>query len=106
MLRLVERLFGEGHLHDSRAGAAPLAVACELEVYRDWQVTGSEFSPGPWVIEGHLMAPAEALARLAGRGDPFRLRMLDGRQLDVFVIDGDGRIVNVEGSGFTDAPDR
>lgn len=105
MLRLVERVFGEGQLHDAQA-AAPLAVAYELDVYRDWQVHDATMVPGEWVIEGLLMAAAEALAVLAGRGDTFRLAMDDGRHLDVFVLDGHGRIVNVEGTTFNDAPGR
>lgn len=105
MLRLVERVFGEGQLHDATV-AAPLAVAYELDVYRDWQVRDATMVPGEWVIEGHLMAAAEALAALAGRGDLFRLAMDDGRHLDVFVLDGQGRIVNVEGTTFSDVPGR
>ena len=103
MLRLVERLFGEGRLHDRKTPGEGLAVAYELEVYRDWQVEGTDLTPGEWVIEGHLLAPPDALAALAGRGDPFLLRMDDGRQLDVFTLDGTGRIVNVEGTTFVPA---
>ncbi len=102
----MERLFGEGHLHDTKTPDAPLPVAYELDVYRDWDVAGLELTPGAWVIEGHLLATPEALAPLAGRSDPFLLRMHDGRQLEVFAVDGEGRIVNVEGTGFSDAPPR
>lgn len=100
MLRLVERLFGEGRLHDRRTPDRPLTVAYELDVYRDWLVEGSEMTPGEWVIEGHLLAAPEALAALAGRGDPFDLHLDDGRRLEVFTLDGSGRIVNVEGTTF------
>ena len=106
MLRLVERLFGEGHLHDTKTPIASLPVAYELDVYRDWQVTDGEFTAGEWVIEGHLLASPDALTALAGRGDPFLLRMDDGRQLEVFALDGAGRIVNVEGTTFSEAADR
>ncbi len=102
----MERLFGEGSLHDRRAPGTPIAVAYELEVYRDWDVAGLELTPGAWVIEGHLLAAPDTLTSLAGRGDSFGLRMDDGRQLDVFVLDGDGRIVNVEGTGFSETPSR
>lgn len=102
MLRLVERLFGEGHLHDAKA-ATPLAVAYELDVYRDWLVQEATMTPGEWVIEGHVMAAEGVLAALAGRGDVFRLAMDDGRHLEVFVLDGLGRIVNVEGTTFSAA---
>lgn len=100
MLRLVERLFGEGRLHDPQAPRAPIGAAYELEVYRDWQVEGATMTPGEWVIEGHLLAPPEALAALAGRGGTFTLHMDDGRYLEVFVTDGVGRVVNVEGTTF------
>lgn len=101
MLRLVERLFGEGRLHDRKTPDTPLVVAYELDVYRDWHVAGGEMTPGEWVIEGNLLAPADALASLAGRGDPFDLHLDDGRHLEVFTLDGSGRIVNVEGTTFT-----
>ena len=100
MLRLVERIFGEGRLLDPQAPNAPLATAYELEVYRDWTVEGVEMKPGEWVIEGHLLADAHALASLAGRGGTFTLAMDDGRRLEVFVTDDVGRVVNVEGTTF------
>lgn len=106
MLRLVERLFGEGYLHDPRAPGAPLPVAYELEVYRDWVVHGATMEPGEWVVEGHMLAAPAALDALAGRGDRFLLAMDDGRHLEVFILDGQGRLVNVEGTTFMDAPDR
>lgn len=102
----MERLFGEGDLHDTKTPATPLPVGYELDVYRDWQVSGGEFTPGEWVIEGRLLATPDALRGLAGRGDPFLLEMHDGRQLEVFALDGDGRIVNVEGTTFIEAGHR
>lgn len=101
MLRLVERLFGEGALHDPRAPDAPVAVAFELDVYRDWQAVGDDLQPGEWIIEGHLLAPPDVLAGFTGRGDPFSLHLDDGRRLHVFIVDGEGRVVNVEGTTFT-----
>ena len=106
MLRLVERRFGEGHLQDANPSSAPLAVAYELDVYRDWQVQGTDLTPGEWVIEGRLLASPESLEALAGRGDPFVLHMDDGRNLQVFVLDGEGRLVNVEGTTFSDPAPR
>ena len=101
MLRLVERIFGEGRLCDPKAPGTPLPTAYELEVYRDWHVEGVVLTPGEWVIEGHLLADPQALAALAGRAGTFTLEMDDGRRLEVFVTDGAGRIVNVEGTTFT-----
>ena len=106
MMRLVERLFGEGQLRDPRSDGMPLAVAYEMDVYRDWLVTGETMTPGEWVIEGHVLGAPDALAALAGLGTEFELSMDDGRTLVVFVLDGQGRIVNVEGTTFTAAPDR
>lgn len=100
MLRLVERLIGEGHLEDPHAPGMPLSTAYELEVYRDWTIDAGAMVAGEWVIEGHLLAPPDALAALAGRGNTFSLRMDDGRRLEVFVLDGEGRLVNVEGTTF------
>jgi hypothetical protein len=106
MLRLVERRFGEGHLQDANPSAPPIHVGFELEVYRDWQVQGTDLTPGEWVIEGRLLASPESLDALAGRSDPFVLHMDDGRDLQVFVLDGAGRVVNVEGTTFSDAAPR
>ena len=100
MLRLVERLIGEGHLVDPSAAEAPLPTAYELDIYRDWTIDAGAMVAGEWVIEGHLIAAPDALAALAGRGNTFVLRMDDGRRLEVFVLDGDGKLVNVEGTTF------
>lgn len=104
MLRLVERLFGEGHLHHPQGPDAPLAVAYELDVYRDWTAHDGALTAGEWVIEGHLLAAADVLAGLAGRSGSFALAMDDGRRLAVFVLDGEGRVVNVEGTTFSGPP--
>lgn len=96
----MERLFGEGRLHDPGAPDRPLPTAYELDVYRDWYVHDGALTPGDWVVEGHLLAPADALAALEGRGNTFTLHMDDARRLEVFVLDGAGRIVNVEGTTF------
>lgn len=106
MLRLVERLFGEGRLHDRKTPERPLTVAYELDVYRDWAVENGEMIPGEWVIEGHLLAEPGPLSALAGRGDPFDLHLDDGRRLEVFMLDGSGRIVNVEGTTFIEPEPR
>lgn len=98
----MERLVGEGHLYDAREPGESQRVACEIDVYRDWQLASGTLQPGEWVIEGHLLASPDVLEPLAGRGDPFRLVLDDGRVLEVFVLDGQGRIVNVEGTTFTD----
>lgn len=96
MLRLVDRVFGEGSLHHDDAAIA--VVGYELDVYRDWIVRGADLEPGAWVIEGHLMADAGTLASLAGRATPFSLHLDDGRHLALFILDPHGRLVNVEGT--------
>ena len=98
MLRLSERVFGEGHLHGT--ADVPLAVGYELDVYRDWVSEGTTLVPGEWVIEGHLLADPSRLVPLAGHGSPRVLHLDDGRRLEVFVLDPHGRIVNVEGTTF------
>ena len=100
MLRLVDRVFGEGHLHGGPS-EGPLAVGYELEVYRDWASQDGQLVPGEWVIEGHLLAAPDALEPLAGRSTPFALHLDDGRRLELFVLDPHGRIVNVEGTALT-----
>jgi hypothetical protein len=99
MLRLADRAFGEGRL-EGTVLPAPVSVGYELEIYRDWESRDGTLIPGEWVIEGHLMAAADALQDLAGHGSPFQLYLDDGRRLDVFVLDPHGRIVNVEGTTF------
>ena len=105
-MRLVERLFGEGQLRNPQSDGTPLTVAYELDVYRDWLVQDGTMTPGEWVIEGHVLGAPDALSALAGLGTEFELAMDDGRTLAVFVLDGQGRIVNVEGTTFTAASDR
>ena len=68
MLRLVERVFGEGTRREPRSPELATAVAYELDVYRDWVVDGTSLTPGEWVIEGHLLAGPAVLAALTGRG--------------------------------------
>ncbi|HTU99504.1 MAG TPA: hypothetical protein VMF13_03135 [Luteitalea sp.] len=100
MLRLADRVFGEGQLH-GLASEAPLPVGYELELYRDWSSQDGQLVPGEWVIEGHLLAAPTVLEPLAGRGTPFVLHLDDGRRLELFVLDPHGRIVNVEGTALT-----
>lgn len=102
MLRLVERVFGEGRLQAADAGEAPLTVGYELDVYRDWSVADGVLRPGEWVVDGHLLGPPGMLASLAGRGAPFDLRLDDTRRLQVFVLDAEGHVVNVEGTTITE----
>ena len=103
MLRLVERRFGEGRLDTTHAGSLT-GVGYELDVYRDWVVRGSTLEPGEWVIEGHLLAAPDALAALNGVPGPYLLHLDDDSALQVFVLDGTGRIVNVEGTTFVSDP--
>ncbi len=105
MLRLVQRLFGEGSLTDAaEAGAPVFVVGYEVDVYRDWIVAAGTLTPGEWVVEGHVLAPPETLAALAASGRPLSLALDDGRHLDVFVVSEDGRVLNVEGATFTEPP--
>lgn len=104
MLRLVDRVLGEGRLvRPGDPGAARLHVGYELEVYRDWIVDAGDMTPGEWVIEGHLLAAPGLLEPLAAQPGPFLLELGDARRLEVFVLDPHGKVVNVEGTSFIPA---
>ncbi len=94
MLRIVERLFGEGQV---LCGGTPVgAGGYSVSVYRDWQPAGREMVAGDFVIEGHLMLPPHDLERLLGAAN-LVLRLDDGRWLDFHLVGLDGAIANVDG---------
>ncbi|MPY89761.1 MAG: hypothetical protein GEU99_17795 [Luteitalea sp.] len=99
MLRLVERLFGDGEI--SEQGVLLARAGYMLAVYRDWQQAADELIPGEYVIEGHLMADPETLARLVAPLTPRELLLDDGRRLLILIVSADGAIMNVEGATFT-----
>lgn len=94
MLRIVERLFGEGRI--AKAGTAVAAGGYAVSVYREWQAQGTDMVAGDFVIEGHLMLPPHELEGLVGASD-LVLYLEDGRWFDLYVMSADGAITNVDG---------
>lgn len=94
MLRIVERLFGEGEV--LQAGVPVGRGGYSLSIYREWRAEGPEMVAGDFVIEGHLMLPPEPMERLLGASQ-LVLRLDDGRWFDFHLVSLDGAIANVEG---------
>jgi hypothetical protein len=94
MLRIVERLFGEGQV--LRGGAPVGACGYSVSVYREWQAAGPSMVAGDFVIEGHMMLPPHDLEGLLGASD-LVLRLDDGRWFDFHLVSLDGAIANVDG---------
>ncbi len=98
MLRVVERVLGEGDI--LQHGAAVLKVGYELTLYREWTPTGAELVAGPFQVEGHLLASPEALDPLLGVANVLTLALDDGRAVDVFIVNAEGLITSADERGF------
>jgi hypothetical protein len=98
VLRVVERLFGEGEL----TGPAPsgLRTGYQLAVYRNWEDRNGALTPGDFVVEGHVMAPPDALRPLLFTAEPLTLTLEDGRRLRVYVVSEEGAVSGADGSGL------
>jgi hypothetical protein len=97
VLRVVERLFGEGDL--VRGGRPVLRAGYQLAVYREWQDRDGALTPGAFVVDGHVMAAPDALGPLLFSTDPLTLHLEDGRQLDLFVVSEDGAVSGADAEG-------
>ena len=62
MLRVVERVFGEGELQGQTNG--PLKAGYQLAVYRDWRDQDGTLTAGDFVVEGHVLASPDELRPL------------------------------------------
>lgn len=98
MLRVVERVLGEGDL--VRDGAVVLRAGYELTLYREWTPRGAELVAGPFQVEGHLMASRDALEPLLGVASVLTLRLDAGRAVDLFLVNADGLITSADERGF------
>jgi hypothetical protein len=97
MLRVVERLFGEGEL---TGGADALRAGYQLAVYRNWEDKGGALTAGDFVVEGHVMAPPDALRPLLFTAEPLTLSLEDGRTLRVYVVSEEGAVSGADGAGL------
>src|SRR5262245_9334889 len=98
MLRLTERVMGEGDLY--REGTKVLRTGYELSKYQELAVRGGELSPAGEVVEGHLLAPSDALTPLLGTASPLTLHLDDGRHFDLYVVNPDGVVTSADQRGF------
>lgn len=98
MLRLAERVLGEGEVR--RSGAALGCVGYELARYLQFEVIGSELRPRGELVEGHLVAAPETLEALLGTAAPLTLHLDDGRRVDLYVLNPDGVITSADERGF------
>ena len=98
MLRLVERVLGEGDVF--REGARLLRVGSELALYRHWNVLGGTLVPAQFEFEGHLMAAPSALEGLLGTASPLTLALDDGRKVDLLLLNPEGAVTPADERGF------
>lgn len=97
MLRLVERIFGEGELR--RGGDTALPAGYQLAIYREWQDRDGTLTPGGFVVEGHVIAAADDLRPWLFTPEPLTLRLDDGRVIDVYVVGEDGAVSGADDAG-------
>lgn len=98
MLRLAERVMGEGDLY--RAGARVLRAGYELARYRQFVLSGGELLPRGELVEGHLHAAPAQLEALLGTSHPLTLHLDDGRRCDVYILNPDGVVTSADERGF------
>lgn len=103
MLRLVERVLGEGDLR--RDGRTLLRAGYELSHYQHWENVGGVLTPGHYEVDGHLIAPAERLEAALGTAAPCTLHLDDGRRFDLYVLNPDGAITPADQRGLYRAGD-
>lgn len=101
MLRVVERVFGEGEL--AAASGPGLKAGYQLAVYRDWQSRDGELTAGDFVVEGHLLASPDALRPMLFTSEPLTLRLDDGRRVRVYVVSEEGAVSSADGAGLLEA---
>ena len=98
MLRVVERVFGEGAL--SGGAHAGLPTGYQLTVYRTWEDKSGALTAGDFVIEGHVMASPDDLRPLLFTAEPLILTLDDGRRVRVYVVSEEGAVSGADGEGL------
>ena len=101
MLRLVERVLGEGDV--VRDGVSMVRVGYELALYQEWTPRDGHLVPGHFEVEGHVMAPTDVLESLMGTQSPLTLHLDDGRRVDLYVLNPEGAVTPADERGFYQA---
>jgi hypothetical protein len=102
MLRVVERVMGEGALE--RNGRELFRAGYELTVYQSWTPKDGTLSPGHFEVEGHLLADSGQLERALGVDSPLTLHLDDGRRFDLYVVNTDGTVTSADERGLYNPP--
>lgn len=98
MLRVVERVLGEGELH--RAGERATLAGYELTLYREWVSRDGRLEARHFEVEGHLLAPPAVLEPLLGTSAPLTLHLDARRAVDLYLLNTDGAITSADERGF------
>lgn len=98
MLRVVERVFGEGELHGQPN--LSLKAGYQLAVYRDWRDKDGTLTAGDFVVEGHVLASPDDLRSLLFTADPLTLHLDDGRHVRVYVVSEEGAVSGADQVGL------
>lgn len=98
MLRVVERVLGEGELH--RRGERVALAGYELTLYRKWVDRDGHLEPRHYEVDGHLMAPPNVLEPLLGTSAPLTLHLDVRRAVDLYLLNADGAITSADERGF------
>jgi hypothetical protein len=102
MLRLAERVMGEGDVH--RLGEHVARAGYELSRYHEVTVGAGEMQDAGEVVEGHLHATPDVLEPLLGTSAPITLYLDDGRVVSLYVLNADGMVTGADGQGFQPPP--
>lgn len=101
MLRVVERLSGEGQLW--RGDEHVLDAGYQLAVYREWKDAAGELVAEGYVIDGHLLVAPDQLESLVFTATPLVLRLDDGRRVAIYVVSDAGAIAGADDRGIEGA---
>jgi hypothetical protein len=98
MLRLIERVLGEGDVY--RLGEPVLRAGYELALYQDWTSVDGRLTPGHYEVGGHLLAAPEALEPLLGTAASLTLHLDDGRRFECYLLNQEGTLTPADERGL------
>ncbi len=101
MLRVVERVLGEGDL--TRDGQPVGRVGYELTLYQEWHEQCGKLIAGGFTVEGLFLAPPSTLESALGTSSPLTLHLDDGRIWHCYVVNPDGLATPADERGFVAA---